>query len=41
MLTKKGTFSLGTNLGNPEQACRVASQNGVFDIRNPLADSVK
>ena len=40
-MTKKGTFSRGSNLGNPEQASLVANQNAVFDIRNPLADSVK
>ena len=40
-MTKKGTFSRGTNLGNSEQVSRVANQNAVFDIRNPLADSVK
>ena len=35
-MTKKGTFSRGTNVGNPDRAARVANQNAVFKIRSRI-----
>lgn len=38
-MTKKGTFSRGTNVRNPERAARVANQNAVFKICSRIQSS--